>query len=164
MKKMPSLVTSDIYRIDVVYAATAQILEMPEAVELKGWAVKALGACDAEPAEVSMRIVNRKEITQLNAQYRQKATATNVLAFPLNAPLADDLCLLGDIVICAAVVSDEAKKQAKSIQAHFAHMVIHGILHLLGYDHVEASAAEDMEQLEINILCGLGFPNPYNNS
>lgn len=112
-------------------------------------------------AEVCLRIVDAEEITALNLQYRGKDYATNVLSFPADLPAELNLPLLGDIVICAAVVEREAVEQHKASRAHWAHMVIHGTLHLLGYDHIDDDEAECMESREIEILSALNFPNPY---
>lgn len=116
-----------------------------------------------QPTELAIRVVDASEMTQLNAQYRQKNKLTNVLSFPFEAPVGVPLerNYLGDIVICEAVVLDEANAQQKTAQAHWAHLVVHGVLHLLGYDHEKDTEAEIMETLEINILAGLGVQNPY---
>lgn len=111
--------------------------------------------------ELTIRIVDEAESAQLNNAYRHKQGPTNVLSFPFSAPEGIDLPLLGDIVICAPLIKKEAKEQAKSELAHWAHIVIHGTLHLLGYDHIEKQAAEEMESIEIEILQKLEFPNPY---
>src|SRR5690606_500913 len=111
--------------------------------------------------ELSIRIVDRDEIQALNAQYRHKNTPTNVLSFPCELPPAVDVPLLGDIVICAQVVQEEAAAQHKAELSHWAHMVVHGTLHLLGYDHMDDAEANEMESLEIEILNTLGFANPY---
>lgn len=137
---------------------------MPLRSHLKTWA-KAVLASQTSPLEVTLRIVDSDEMTTLNSRYRHKQGPTNVLSFPNDEDEIniDDLThrFLGDIVICAEVVNQEALDQHKSNQAHWAHMVIHGVLHLLGYDHVEESDAHLMEETEINILKRLGFPNPY---
>ncbi|WP_455217724.1 rRNA maturation RNase YbeY [Kaarinaea lacus] len=116
--------------------------------------------------QVTVRIVSEEEITRLNSQYRHKNTATNVLSFPFVLPPGipvDELPgSLGDLVICASVVNREADQQKKSASAHWAHMVIHGTLHLLGYDHQDEEQAKDMESLETAVLEGLGFDDPYN--
>ena len=114
-----------------------------------------------DKAEVSVRITDVDEIKMLNQQYRGKDYATNVLSFP--ADLLPELKLphLGDIVICAAVVEREAREQHKASDAHWAHMVIHGTLHLLGYDHIDDAEADMMEALEIDILHAMNFANPY---
>ena len=114
-----------------------------------------------EEAELSIHITDRDEISELNQTYRDKAGPTNVLSFPAELPEELGLPLLGDIVICAPVVEDEAREQGKSLQAHWAHMIIHGTLHLLGYDHINDDDADIMESLEIDILQSFGFQNPY---
>lgn len=110
---------------------------------------------------VALRIVDESEMTHLNSHYRQKQGPTNVLSFPADLPEQVDIPFIGDVVICAPVVIQEALKQGKSEQSHWAHMVVHGILHLLGYDHESDAAAKQMELLEINTLQQLGFNNPY---
>lgn len=128
-------------------------------------------------SELTIRIVSEEEISDLNQTYRDKNGSTNVLSFPfempdfgfdeeLGASQLDEfakmhLPLLGDVVICAAVVNREAQEQKKPFEAHWAHMVIHGVLHLLGYDHIENIEAESMETLEITLLSELGYPTPY---
>ncbi len=114
-------------------------------------------------AELSIRVVDSEESQQLNHQYRDKDKPTNVLSFPADLPPLVQLPLLGDLVICAPVVQQEAKQQEKTLEAHWAHMVVHGILHLLGYDHIEDSEAEEMEQLETDILTAMGYAPPYAN-
>lgn len=135
---------------------------MPMATQLKQWA-KATLKDKISAVEMTIRVVDVPEITALNTQYRHKTGATNVLAFPFDMPanLTDELPLLGDIVICAAVVNQEALMQGKTTTAHWAHMVVHGTLHLLGYDHETPANAKRMEPLEMNILKNLGFPDPY---
>jgi len=108
------------------------------------------------PAEVTLRIVDKTEMTELNHRYRGKNYPTNVLSFPI-----ESTPLVGDIVVCADVVAEEAAMQHKPLAAHWAHMVVHGCLHLLGYDHVKAKEAVKMESLEISILKEQGFDNPY---
>jgi len=114
---------------------------------------------------VSLRFVAEIESAALNEQYRGKHTSTNVLSFPTNFPesLVEHMeyqCL-GDIVVCPAIVEKEAREQRKTLEAHWAHLLIHGVLHLLGYDHVSDQQAHQMENLEIEALETLGFPNPY---
>jgi probable rRNA maturation factor len=114
-----------------------------------------------DEAELTVRIVDEDESAELNSAYRKKQGPTNVLSFPFEAPPGVELPLLGDIVIAAPVVAREAREQGKAPDAHWAHMVVHGCLHLLGYDHIDAAEAEAMESLETEILAGLGYPNPY---
>lgn len=113
------------------------------------------------PVEMTIRIVDERESQQLNAQYRDKDKPTNVLSFAYEGLDQIPLALLGDLVICAPVVLQEALEQGKSLTAHWAHLVIHGTLHLLGHDHIDDIEAEIMEALEIEILAQLGFPDPY---
>ena len=115
-------------------------------------------------AEIAIRIVDEIESAALNAQYRHKNTATNVLSFPSDLPEDCEPPILGDLAICAAVVAREADEQQKPLAAHWAHMVIHGSLHLLGFDHIDDTDAEVMEAREIAILRELGFANPYETS
>lgn len=115
--------------------------------------------------ELNIQVVDEQTISELNQAYRHKNGSTNVLSFPFEAPPglpqeeADKL--LGDIIICAQVVSREASEQNKPLQAHWAHMIVHGVLHLLGYDHLNDDEAEQMENLEVQLLNELSFPNPY---
>lgn len=112
-------------------------------------------------AEVTVRLVDIAEITQLNSTYRNKNNATNILSFPAELPEPIDLPLLGDLVICTPIVNQEAREQRKQPTDHWAHMTIHGTLHLLGYDHIDDEDAAVMEALEIEILAGLNISNPY---
>lgn len=113
------------------------------------------------PPELTLRIVNKAEGTELNLMWRQKNNPTNVLSFPSDLPPDVPISLLGDIVVCAPVVTQEATEQHKLLEAHWAHLIVHGVLHLLGYDHIEDSEALHMENLEVHILHQLGYPNPY---
>lgn len=112
-------------------------------------------------SEVTIRIVDEAESHELNMTYRGKDKPTNVLSFPFEAPPGIELPLLGDLIICRQVVEQEASEQQKALLAHWAHMVIHGSLHLLGYDHIEDEEAEEMESLETEIMLALGYPDPY---
>ena len=133
---------------------------LPAEKEIARW-VNAACAELKYDVELTIRISDAEEITDLNATYRGKSYATNVLSFPAEIPEEIDLALLGDIVICADVVNKEAKEQAKTRESHWAHMVIHGTLHLLGYDHMTDAEAEEMENKEIILMQQLGFINPY---
>jgi probable rRNA maturation factor len=132
----------------------------PSNKEIKLWIKTALLQQNKKGSLV-VRIVDEEEMTTLNHQFRNKQKPTNVLSFStmIPEPLRGDM--LGDIVICAAVVAKEALEQHKAVQAHWAHMVIHGVLHLLGHDHEKGSDANVMEQSEIEILHQLGFADPY---
>lgn len=132
---------------------------IPSIEDFQRWVDAALA--DHDGAQLTVRVVDEDEITELNRTYRNKDKPTNVLTFPFEAPAEIELSLLGDIVICAKVVQDEAAEQGKPLHAHWAHMVIHGCLHLLGYDHLEDQEAESMEGLEISLLADLGYANPY---
>jgi probable rRNA maturation factor len=134
--------------------------EHPPPAEIERWVSTTLQN-RMERAELAVRIVSEAEITQLNADYRNKPVPTNVLSFPADLHPSVDIPLLGDLVICASVVASEADEQHKLHRAHWAHMVVHGTLHLLGYDHIEDQDAVLMESLEVDILNQLNFPNPY---
>jgi probable rRNA maturation factor len=112
-------------------------------------------------AELTIRLVGREESRTLNHTFRGKDRATNVLSFPAELPDGVDIPLLGDIVICAPLVEQEALEQGKPVEHHWAHLTLHGLLHLLGYDHVEESDAKEMEALETSLLASLGISDPY---
>lgn len=140
--------------------ATENIEGLPTEEQIVQWAT---GAVQPEGNEVEMtvRIVDEAESHELNLTYRGKDRPTNVLSFPFECPDEVELPLLGDLVICRQVVEREAAEQEKPLMAHWAHMVVHGSLHLLGYDHIEDDEAEEMESLETQIMQGLGFVDPY---
>ena len=142
-------------------------VRVPNEDQIFQWASAALNDID-RALELSVRVVDEAESAELNEHYRHKTGPTNVLSFPADIPaeLAGKMeqCLLGDIAICAPVVIAEATAQTKSIESHWAHMTVHGVLHLLGYDHIDSQEAEHMEQLEIAILANLGFDNPYSDT
>lgn len=144
--------------VDVDNACNAG--NVPDDDSFARWVAAALDGVRAR-AEVAIRIVDEAESAALNAQYRHKNNATNVLSFPSDLPEDCEPPILGDLAICAAVVAREAKEQDKPLAAHWAHMVIHGSLHLLGFDHIDDSDADIMETREIAVLHGLGFANPY---
>ncbi len=133
---------------------------VPARSQFECWA-QAIRSAEDRPQEVAVRIVDEEEMTRLNQHYRHKAGPTNVLSFPAELPADIDLPFLGDVVICAPVVIDQARQQGKPEQSHWAHMIVHGILHLQGYDHINEADARQMESLEIQIMQQLGFENPY---
>lgn len=143
-----------------VQLATA-IESVPPFEDLESWATLALEMAGREQAELSVRIVDEAESQALNRDYRGKDNSTNVLSFPAELPAGVDVPLLGDLVICAPVVAREAAEQGKPLAAHWCHMMVHGCLHLLGYDHLEDAEAEAMESLETRILARIGYPDPY---
>lgn len=144
--------------VDVDNACNAD--NVPDDACFVHWVTSALEG-QRTRAELAIRIVDETESAALNAQYRQKDAATNVLSFPSDLPEDCEPPILGDLAICAAVVAREAHEQHKTLAAHWAHMVIHGSLHLLGFDHIDDADAEVMETREIAILHELGFANPY---
>ncbi|MCM2355292.1 MAG: rRNA maturation RNase YbeY [Arenimonas sp.] len=133
---------------------------LPGAASFRKWAAAAAQG-RIRRADLAIRLVDAKEGRALNRHYRGKDYATNVLSFPADLPEGVDLPLLGDLVICAPVVAKEAQDQGKPLAAHYAHLTVHGVLHLLGLDHEDEREAEAMEQLEREILAGLGLPDPY---
>ncbi|HKJ95915.1 MAG TPA: rRNA maturation RNase YbeY [Gammaproteobacteria bacterium] len=146
--------------IDVDIQIATACAELPEDEDLDRWLRAAL-AGRRDEAELAVRLVDEPEGRELNATYRGRDYATNVLSFPADLPAGVDLPVLGDLVICAPVVEREAAEQGKALDAHWAHMIVHGVLHLLGYDHIEDDQAEVMETEEREILAGLGYPDPY---
>jgi probable rRNA maturation factor len=135
---------------------------LPAAQSFRHWIAAALaGARRRKPAELAVRLVGAAEGRELNRRYRGRDYATNVLSFPADLPPGVDLALLGDLVICAPVVASEAADQGKPLRDHYAHLIIHGVLHLLGYDHETAAGAARMEGMEIRILAGIGVANQY---
>jgi len=135
---------------------------IPAAASFRVWVEAALrGAKRRKQAELAIRIVGLDEGRALNRDYRHKDYATNVLSFPTELPPGVQLPLIGDLAICAPVVAREAAEQGKRERDHWAHLTVHGVLHLLGYDHIEDTDAETMEALETRILAGLGIADPY---
>jgi len=142
--------------------ATASRKGVPAPASFRRWVEAALkGARRRKATQVAIRIVDADEGQALNRQYRGRDYATNVLSFPADFPPGVQLPLIGDLVICAPVVAREAAEQGKKPTDHWAHMTVHGTLHLLGYDHIEDGEAEAMEALETRILAGLGISDPY---
>ena len=140
--------------------ACEQETGLPTAEQIEQWATAAVQP-KSDEVEMTVRIVDEAESHALNLNYRGKDRPTNVLSFPFECPDEVELPLLGDLVICRQVVEREAQEQDKPVMAHWAHMVVHGSLHLLGYDHIEDDEAEEMESLEAQIMTGLGFADPY---
>jgi probable rRNA maturation factor len=146
-------------RIEVQVASTAA--HVPNRRVLTRWALSALAA-ERRPGVVCLRIVDEPESRTLNARYRDRDRPTNVLSFssePLEIGL--DPAPLGDVVLCAPVIARESAEQGKPSRAHWAHLTVHGVLHLLGYDHANRADARVMEGREVAILAALGFDNPY---
>ncbi len=153
-------------RLDVAVGYGVPRAGVPAAVSFRKWVAAALNGRIRE-ADLAIRIVGSKEGRALNHHYRGKDYATNVLSFPaeiaegVKMPKGVKMPLLGDLVICAPVVAREAKEQKKPLTAHYAHLTVHGALHLLGWDHEDEREAEAMEQLEREILAELGIADPY---
>jgi probable rRNA maturation factor len=145
----------------ITVQCTAGASAPPSTAAIRRWARAALAGVRRRRVGVNVRIVGAAESRRLNARYRHRDKATNVLSFPYEAPPGAKSDLLGDLVICAPVVRSEARVYDKPETAHWAHMVVHGIMHLRGYDHENAEEAAVMERREIRILRTLGFPNPY---
>lgn len=148
------------YKVNLQIASTSK--NFPNRFQIQRWVTKAL-EYRLDTAELCIRIVDENESQALNSRYRNKHYPTNVLSFPSELPEEIQLenPLLGDLIICAPIIEKEAEQQQKTLEAHWAHMIIHGILHLLGYDHIEDKEAEVMETIEITLLQTLGFANPY---
>jgi probable rRNA maturation factor len=140
--------------------ATNNTANLPSQEQFETWVNVALPTVGDE-FEVTIRIVDIEESQSLNHEYRGKDKPTNVLSFPFEAPQGLELPLLGDLVICRQVVENEAIEQQKPVFNHWAHLVIHGILHLRGYDHIDDDDAEEMESMEIDLLTSFSIPNPY---
>ena len=148
------------HAVSVNYAVARR--GIPAARSFRAWVDAALiGGRRRKPAEVAIRLVGSGEGRVLNRRYRQRDYATNVLSFPAELPAGLKLPLLGDIVICVPVVAREAREQGKNLRDHFAHLTVHGVLHLLGHDHQHAAEARRMENLERRILAGLKITDPY---
>jgi probable rRNA maturation factor len=144
--------------IELQTASTAP--DLPSEQQLQLWINTALEEIGRD-TEIVIRLVDEQESQALNEQYRHKQGPTNILSFPADLPEGIELDLLGDLVICAPVVAKEALAQHKTSLAHWAHIVIHGVLHLLGYDHIDDDDAELMESKEITLLKKLNIDNPY---
>ncbi|MEA2080182.1 MAG: rRNA maturation RNase YbeY [Pseudomonadota bacterium] len=141
-------------------AGSASRQGVPTQHEFHRWVAAALTPVN-HVVEMVIRVVGEQESRQLNSRYRGKDKPSNVLSFPFEAPAGIDSDQLGDLVICAAVVKCEARQQQKKEIDHWAHMVVHGVLHLRGLDHQTEEQARQMEELEKQILAGLGIKDPY---
>ncbi len=145
--------------VDMQYASKHRV---PTEQAFQKWVEAGLSTIESA-AGIVVRIVDEAEIATLNERYRRLAKPTNILSFPFVAPMQIESNHLGDLVICAPVVVREAKEQKKQEAAHWAHMVIHGCLHLLGYDHMAPGDAREMELLETELLISLGYADPYDS-
>lgn len=145
--------------IDLQLASTQA--GIPSHESMQTWVDAVLAHHDLTDQELTIRVVDEAESQQLNHEYRGKDKPTNVLSFPFEAPPGIEMNLLGDLVVCVQVVEQEAEQQKKALEHHWAHMIVHGTLHLLGYDHIEDNQAEEMESLEIQLLAKLSIDDPY---
>lgn len=150
--------------INLEYQIVTESSYIPSQQEMEQWLVQFVPE-HTDATDIAIRVVDEKESQSLNSEYRGKDKPTNVLSFPFEKPEflpADvEFSEMGDLIICAQIVEQEAAEQNKSLKAHWCHMIVHGTLHLLGYDHIKDADAEQMESLEIKILQKMGFPNPY---
>lgn len=146
----------------VTLVKTCKVTSCPTPANFRRWVRNATSGHEA--ASVDIRVVDKSESAELNRRYRGNAKPTNVLAFRADFPPEAGLAFLGDLVICAEVVEREAREQGKAAEAHWAHMVVHGCLHLLGMDHLDPAEAARMEARETAILALLGYPPPYEAS
>ena len=135
--------------------------QTPGRSKLTEWIKSALNICCIDQAEITVRLVDNEESALLNKTYRNHEGPTNILSFPFNDDVDDSPLLCGDLVICAPLLEEEAIEQTKDLEAHWAHIVTHGLLHLMGFDHETDNDANDMEFCEIKLLDILGYPNPY---
>ena len=150
---------SVVHEVEVSRSTERLSLE-PDEAQVAFWLEFVLDWLDHQSSEVSVRIVGEEEITSLNAQYRGLENATNVLSFPAGMSV-EEVAFLGDIVICSKVVKLESELYGRGFTDRYAHMLIHGLLHLLGYDHMDEVARTRMEQLETDLLSSLNMGNPY---
>lgn len=147
--------------MDVDLDIQREVEALPKNLELVKWVKEVLTLEQHGDTELTIRFVSEEESAELNNQYRNKQNPTNILSFPFEMPEEVELNLLGDLIICSDVVKKEAVEQQKEELAHWAHMVVHGTLHLLGYDHLTDTEASIMETKEIKILSQLGYSDPY---
>lgn len=147
--------------VDVSRSRRASDRGVPSTAAIRRWVRIAAGSRVRRPAEMALRIVGQAEARRLNREFRGRDYPTNVLSFESPDRARSQARLLGDIIICAPVVAREAREQRKPLRAHWAHLVIHGTLHLLGFDHLRAADARRMERREVRLLESLGIVNPY---
>lgn len=150
----------DIMIIDMCIENVSRCKNIPDESAIHQWVTTALSG-HKHPMELNIRIIDEDESAALNHQYRKKNNPTNVLSFPANLPESLKLPLLGDLAVCAQVIEREAREQNKALYAHWAHIIIHGSLHLIGFDHKDDAEAEKMELLETQLLVSLNFLPPY---
>ena len=172
-KSMNDTIKPSVVEVDVQFAVN-ESSNLPTTDQIESWVFAACSACAGllnngkGSVEVSVRLVNQVEMSDLNQRFRNKSGSTNVLSFSseLNQDVLDSLAVrpLGDIVVCHDTVQREAVEQAKPIYDHYAHMLVHGVLHLLGFDHQQAQEADLMEATETSVLQSLGVPNPYQDT
>lgn len=156
--RTPARKSTTVVELDLQIATEAA---HPDEQQFRRWCERALSQ-RSNDSELTIRLVDEAEGRELNRTWRHKDYATNVLSFPAEIPDGLlDIPLLGDLVICVPVVEREAGEQHKEVEAHWAHLTLHGCLHLLGYDHIEDDEAEEMESLERKLLAELGYPDPY---
>ena len=134
---------------------------LPDREQFQRWSDAACTKCGCDSKSMTIRITDIEESAELNSRYRNRQGPTNVLSFPFENPPGVSTDILGDLVICAPVVVREAIEQDKTPEAHWAHILIHGVLHLCGYDHISPEQADIMETLETDIITGFGYPPPY---
>ena len=151
-------------KVDLINDCGAQ--SIPKSSEIQDWVAQTLKTINlTDPVSVCFRLVSPREVAKLNLRYRNKKSPTNILSFPNSLPMSIQSVMpsqhLGDIVICPRLIQSEAKEQEKSERAHWAHLVVHGTLHLRGFTHETESESKNMEKEEIKVLEKLGFPNPY---
>jgi len=146
----------NLVEIQTIFKSNGQ----PDQEQIQRWVDAALDGFNQD-TEIVVRIVDEQESAELNEQYRLKPGHTNILSFPVEVPEGIELNLLGDLVVCAPVLEKEALEQHKALTDHWAHIIVHGVLHLLGYDHIDDDEAELMENKEITILNKLNIKNPY---
>jgi probable rRNA maturation factor len=146
----------NLIEIQTIFKSNGQ----PDQEQIQRWVDVALDGFNQD-TEIVVRIVDEQESAELNEQYRHKQGPTNILSFPVEVPEGIELNLLGDLVVCAPVLEKEALEQHKTLSDHWAHIIVHGVLHLLGYDHIDDDEAELMESKEITILNKLNIKNPY---